>query len=101
MIAFCRSKGIQRNFSVPYSPQQNGIAERKNRTLVEFARSMLHAANLPFKYWGEALMTANFICNRRYTKVLKNITPYERWTGMKPCVSNLKVFGCKCYAHVP
>jgi len=66
-IDYCKSKGIQRQYSVIYTPQQNGVAERKNRTLVEAARSMLISAKLPLQYWGEAIVTANYLQNRSPT----------------------------------
>lgn len=82
-------------------PQQNGAAERKNRTLVESARSMLSHAKLPNTFWAEAVATAAYIQNRPPTSALKNETPYQRWYGKKPDVSHMKVFGCVAYAHVP
>lgn len=87
--------------TVPHTPQQNGVAERKNRTLIEAARSMLSHAKLPKMYWAEAVATAAYIQNRLPTSVLKKATPYQRWNGKKPDMSHMKVFGCVAYAHVP
>ena len=85
---YLQEKGIRHELIVPHSPQQNGVAERMNRTLVESARSMIaHAA---------------YVRNRLPTTALKeNETPYQRWYGRKPDVSHLRVFGCMAYAHVP
>ena len=100
--AYLKSKGIQHELSVAYSPQQNGVAERLNRTLMESARSMLAHAGLPDRYWAEAVATAAYLRNRTITTAFKgNMTPYERWYERKPNLSHLKVFGCAAYAHVP
>ena len=94
-------RGIKHELSVPYSPEQNGTAERQNRTLVEAARTMLQHAGLTNTYWAEAVASAAYVRNRVVTSALsKGITPYELWYGKKPDVSNLKVFGCIAYAHV-
>ena len=88
--------------SVPHSPEQNGVAERMNRTLMESARSMLSHAGLSNRYWAEAVATAAYIRNRIPTAAIKEgQTPYERWYGKKPNVSHLKVFGCMAFAHIP
>ena len=72
-----------------------------NRTLVECARTMLKHADLPNSYWAEAVSTAVYIRNRGFTNALdKHVTPFERWYGRKPDVSNFRVFGCIAYAHV-
>lgn len=98
---YCHESGIQRQFTNPYNPTQNGISERKNRTLVESARSMLKAANLPNSFWAEAISTACYLRNISHTKALNNITPYQLWTGIRPNLSHLKVFGCLAYAYIP
>ncbi|XP_071575062.1 uncharacterized protein [Temnothorax nylanderi] len=79
----------------------NGLAERMNRTLVEKARSMLIESNLPVYYWAEAVSTAAYLINRSPTKGLKNITPEEAWTGKKPDLAHLRVFGCRALAYIP
>lgn len=93
--------GIRHERSVPKTPEQNGKAERLNRTLLESVRSMLADSRLPKKFWAEAVNTAVFLRNRSPTKLLSKVTPTEVWTGRKPDVSFLRVFGCRAYAHIP
>ena len=78
---------------MPGSPEQNGVAERRNRTLMEMVRSMISRTNLPGFLWGEALKTALYILNRVPTKVVP-LTPFKLWTGRKPSLNHLKVWGC-------
>lgn len=98
--AFLNSEGIKTQKTAAYSPQQNGVAERKNRTLVESARCMLTDADLPNYLWAEAVNTANYIQNRITTKGAENI-PYFLWNGNKPRVDHFEMFGTKCYVHIP
>ena len=79
--------------TTPYSPQQNGVVERQNQTMVGMARSMMKAKSIPARFWGEAVTTAVFILNRTPTKALKGVTPFEAWYGRKPSVSFLRTFG--------
>ena len=97
---YLKAEGIRHELTVPKTPQQNGIAERLNRTLVEMARSMLLDAKLPKKFWAEAVSTAVYLKNRSPSKPLSK-TPYEVWNGRKPKVNHLRVFGSDAYAHVP
>ena len=100
--SYLQGKGVRHELTVPYSPEQNGVAERMNRTLMESARSMMTHASLPDKYWAEAVEAAAYIRNRTLTTALKgNKSPLEVWSGRKPDVSNLRVFGCIAYAHIP
>lgn len=92
-----RKAGIKRRLTAPHTPQQNGISERKNRTLVESARCMLAESGLPQQFWAEAISMANHVRNRCITKVLKTRTPYELWTGRKPDVKHLHHFGAKVF----
>uniref|UniRef100_H3H925 Integrase catalytic domain-containing protein n=1 Tax=Phytophthora ramorum TaxID=164328 RepID=H3H925_PHYRM len=102
MAKFCADRGIVQKFTPPYTPQLNGVAERMNRTLVECARCMLEHAGLPKTYWGEAVMTATFLRNRCPTRAVSHDkSPHQVWTGKKPLLANLKVFGCHAYVHVP
>lgn len=95
-----KTMGIHHQRTISYTPQQNGVAERKNRTLVEMAKCMLLDANMDKKYWAEAINTANYLCNRLPTKAC-NKTPFELWTNIKPDISHLQIFGTKVYAKLP
>ena len=98
---YCASKGIVHQYSNPYTPEQNGVSERLNRTLLESAKSMIFHANMPINFWAEAVNTAVHLHNRSPTTSLNMKTPYECWFGKKPDVSNLKVFGSICFIHTP
>ena len=98
---YLKAEGIRHELTVPKTPQQNGVAERMNRTLMETVRSMLSDARLPHSFWAEALSTAVYLRNRSPTTAVNGMTPYQAWTGEKPRVSHLRVFGCAAYAHVP
>lgn len=98
---FLRSNGILHQLSAPYTPQQNGLAERMNRTLVEKARCMLFESNMDQSFWAEAISTAAFIVNRSPCSGLDKKTPKEAWSGKKPNLNFLRVFGCKAMVFVP
>jgi len=98
---FCSSNGINHEVTTPYTPQHNGISERKNRTLVNMIRSMLKQKQMPHYLWGEAAATAAYLINRSPTKKLQDKTPEEAWCGVKPSVQHLKIFGSLCFKHVP
>jgi transposase InsO family protein len=93
LTPWCREHGIEVQTTAPYSPFQNGIAERSNRTLVELARAMIAAKNLPEFLWEPAVKHAAYLRNLSYTKVIPNKTPYEIWNKNKPDVSHLREFG--------
>ncbi|KAL0641351.1 hypothetical protein Bca4012_102606 [Brassica carinata] len=93
--------GILHQTSCPYTPQQNGVAERKNRHLMEVARSMMFQANVPKRFWSDAVATACYLINRIPTKVLKDQAPFEVLNKHKPSVDYLRVFGCLCFVLVP
>jgi hypothetical protein len=95
------NKGIKLEEIAPYTPQHNGVAERKNRTLVEMARCLLQQAGLSKRFWAEAVNTANFITNRVPTSALSGKIPTELWTGVKHSLKDLRVFGCQAYALDP
>ena len=100
--SYLTSKGIERQLTVPHSPQQNGVAEWLNHTLMESARTMLSHSNLPNKFWAEAVATAAYLRNRSTTSANEEqLTPFGKWYGHKPNISHLKVFGCAAYCHVP
>jgi len=94
---YCLSEGIKHEFSSPITPQQNGVVERKNRTLQESARVMLHAKHLPYRFWAEAMNTTCHIHNRVTLRTGTTTTLYELWKGRKPIVKYCHVFGSKCY----
>lgn len=94
---FCNEKGISQEFSVPKTPQQNGVVERKNRTLQEMTRVMMKAKGVANHFWVEAMNTACYIINRVYLRSKTDKTPYELWKGRKPNVKHLHIFGCRCY----
>lgn len=98
---YLKKEGIHHELTIPKTPQQNGVAERMNRTLVESVRSMLADSKLPKRFWAEALATATYLRNRCPTTAVKGKTPFEVLTGKKPNVENLRIFGCDAYAHVP
>ena len=95
---FCENHGIKHEFTVPYSPQQNGKAERLNRTLIETSRCLLHDANLEKRFWAEAVSTANYLRNRRPSQPLDNKTPYEIFHKQKPHIDHLRCFRSKAYS---
>ena len=97
----CEELGLQHNITCPYTPQHNGVAERKNRTIMDMARSMLKAKGMPNYFWAEAVTCAVYLINRSPTRSVPNTTPIEAWSGFKPNVQHLKVFGSITYAHVP
>lgn len=86
---FCKEAGIKREYTVPYNPQQNGVAERKNRTIIEATKAMLLDQNLDTSLWAEASNTAVYIQNRCPHSHIENKTPEEAFTGTKPDISNL------------
>ncbi|GJX44659.1 ribonuclease H-like domain-containing protein [Tanacetum coccineum] len=94
MNQFCDLKGIKREFSVARTPQQNGVAERKNRTLIEAARTMLVDSKLPTTFWAEAVNTACYVLNKVLVIKPHNKTPYELIRGRPPLIDFLKPFGC-------
>ena len=99
--AYVQHKGIRHEITAPYSPEQNSVIERDNRTVVECARSMLHHRSLPLEFWGEAVNTAVYILNRVSSRTLHGATPYTKWYGEPPDVSYFREFGSLCYDHIP
>lgn len=97
---FCKGKGIQVEYTVPYTPQQNGISERKNRTLLDKARTMVIDAGLDKTMWGEAVLTATYLCNRSPTAKLDKI-PAQLWFKKEINLKHLQTFGCMAYKHIP
>ena len=96
----CKTEGIARHHTVRYTPQQNGVAERMNQTLLERARCMLSNAGLERRFWAEAVNVACYLINRGPHTGIHLKTPYEMWSGKSADYSNLRVFGCSAYYHV-
>jgi transposase InsO family protein len=94
---YCDEKGVKHEFSAKYTPEQNGVVERKNRTLIDMVRSMLSEYNVSDTFWAEAINTACHGSNRLYCHRLLKKTSYELLIGRKPNISYFWVFGCKCY----
>ncbi|KAJ9531246.1 hypothetical protein QJQ45_006684 [Haematococcus lacustris] len=100
MREYCASKGIVHQHSAPYSPQQNGAAERLNRTIFEKARSIIHSADISLSFWAHAVKFANHV--RCLLPVSgQPLTPWEAFYGVKPDLSGLRVFGCRVWLHIP
>ncbi|OAE20030.1 hypothetical protein AXG93_2584s1140 [Marchantia polymorpha subsp. ruderalis] len=101
LTEFCTLHGIQRQFSILDTPGHNGVAERKNRTLIDSVVAMFTHSGLSHGYWGEAIHTTVYLQNRSPSKALPNDkTPYELWHGQKPDLHHLQVFGCTAFAHI-
>ncbi|GJY94988.1 putative ribonuclease H-like domain-containing protein [Tanacetum coccineum] len=94
MSEFCEQKGIKREFSIARTPQQNGVAERRNRTLIEAARTMLANSKLPTTFWAEVVNTACYVQNRVLLVKSHNKTPYELFRGRTPALSFMRLFEC-------
>ncbi|KAA0031828.1 copia protein [Cucumis melo var. makuwa] len=87
---FCAENGIRRPMTVPFTPQQNGVVERKNRTILNMARSMLKCKKMPKEFWAQAVECAVYLSNRSPTRSLWNKTPQQAWTRRKPSIGHLK-----------
>jgi hypothetical protein len=93
----CDDLGIKHQFLAMYTPQSNGLVERKNITLIDMARSMLSEYNVSQSFWAKAINTACYYTNRLYCHTMLEKTPYEILNGRKPNIAYFWVFGCKCY----
>jgi hypothetical protein len=98
---FCKEASIKREMTVPFNPQQNGVAKKKNRTIVEATRAMLHDQDLPMMLWVEACNTTVYVQNRSPHRILEDKTLEEAFTGVKPEIGHLRIFSCPIYIHVP
>src|SRR5579871_3456526 len=92
--------GIQHKATVPYTLQQNRVSKRSNRTIIERAKSMLHASRLGYEFWGEVVTTIVYLKNRSPTTAIIDKTPYEAWFGKKPSLNHLRTFGCIVYTYI-
>ena len=101
LTKYLRGKGIKPELTTPDTPQHNGVAEQMNQTLLDKVRTMLIDADLPEVYWFKALIYAAHLHNVSPTRALDNTTPEEAWSGNKPDVSHLHIFGSKAFVHVP
>jgi len=99
--SLCKDAGINREMTVPFNPQQNGVAERKNWTIVEASKEMLHDQDLPMMLWAEACNTAIYVQNRIPHRILKEKTHEEALTEVKPKIGNFRIFDYLVYIHVP
>lgn len=99
--AFCEEQGIKRQLTTAYTLHQNGVAERKNRTVMSMVRCMLTAKKVPKTFWAEAVNWTFHLLNRCPTFAVKNDTPQEAWRGIKPSVERFRIWGCIAHVHIP
>jgi transposase InsO family protein len=93
-------KGVRHEVTAPYSPEQNGLIERDNRTIMESVRSLLHTSGLPLSFWAEACHTVVYTLNRTGSRLIPGSTPFTLWYGFKPSLEHFRVFGCQVYAYI-
>ena len=86
---------------MPYNPQQNGVAKRMNRTILNMVRSMMFFKNVKLMFWANSVLCVVYIKNRDSSNAIRNKTPYEMWYGHIPSVKHPNVFGSTCYALIP
>ena len=102
LTSYFKHQGIVHELTAAYTPHQNGVAERFNRTSLNLARSMMEHMSVPKRFWAEVLSTAVYIRNRVTSRALpSNLTPHHIWKKSTPTVSHLRVFGCKCWYTLP
>lgn len=95
--SFLNQLGIQRQLTCPHTPEQNGLAERKHRHLLDLTRTLLHDSGSPSKLWAEALSTANYLINRLPSSSINQDTPFYRLHARQPTYEHLRTFGCQCF----
>jgi hypothetical protein len=100
-VAFCKSAGIRRELIFPHNPQQNGVAERKNSSIEETVKAPMNDQGLSMYLWGEEAMIAIYVQNRSPHRILKDTTPEEAFSGKKPNMEHLRIFGFHVYIHIP
>jgi len=97
---FCSIEGTKRQLTTAYTPQQNGVSERNNRTIMNMVRCLLAGRDVPKVFWPEAVKWATYVLNRSPTLSVKDVTLEETWSGKKPLVNHFRVFGCIAYVHI-
>ncbi|KAM0021224.1 putative RNA-directed DNA polymerase [Helianthus debilis subsp. tardiflorus] len=100
-VNFCKEHGIKRQLTTWFTPQQNGVAERKNRTVIGMIITLLASKSMPKMFWAEAAVWSFYVLNRSPSRALLNITPEEAWSGSKPTVDHLRLWGSLAHVHVP
>ena len=100
MLQYISSQGIIHQTSCVGTPQQNGVAERKNRDLLEKTRALMLHMHVPKKFWSFVILTATYLINQLPSRVLEYKSPYEILKGRKIDLTHLKVFGCVCFVHI-
>jgi transposase InsO family protein len=96
----CIEAGMKREYTIPYNPQQNGVAERKNITIIEEPKAMIHDHNIPMIMWEETSMKEVYIYNRSPHHILKNMTPKESFNEVMYEVGHFRIFGYPLYFHI-
>ena len=99
-MEYLSSEGVHHELTVPKTPEQTGVTERLNRTLMEMVRTMLFEGNLLHRFWAEALSTAAYLRNLSPTKAVEGMTQFEAFHGRKSDVKHVRAFGCVSYAHI-
>jgi transposase InsO family protein len=97
---FCNEEGIKRELTVSYNPHQNGVAKRKNQSIISYAKAMIHDQELPMFLWEEACNTEVYVQNISPHKILWEKTMKEAFSGVKPKIGHFRIFGCLVYMHV-
>jgi hypothetical protein len=100
-VNFCKDARLKRELTTPYNPQQNGVAERKNSTIMEAVKTMIHDQDHPIHLWAKAARTSVYVQNRLSHSALGFKTPEEMFSGKKPKVIHLKIFGYHIFVHIP
>ncbi|PKU70959.1 Retrovirus-related Pol polyprotein from transposon TNT 1-94 [Dendrobium catenatum] len=98
---YLQKHGIVHQISCPYTPEQNGTAERKHRHLIETTRTLINTASIPYKYWPDTVLTASYLINRMPSQNTKNKSPYQLLYNKTPDYSILRAYGCECFPWIP